>query len=77
MGSKEPHRAYEAGSGVKAGKKLGETDVPPFLPDCEEVRGDLLDYAMEVEYFDAQINRMMDVLTAPERISTPTVTTKM
>jgi len=27
--------------------------VPPFLPDTPEVRSDLLDYAVEIEHFDA------------------------
>src|SRR5262245_6519126 len=44
-GCKEPHRDYEKGSGLKAGKRLEDASVPPFLPDTPEVRGDLLDYA--------------------------------
>ena len=59
LGSKEPHRAYERGSGLRAGKRLDDAEVPPFLPDSEEVRGDLLDYALESEYFDTQIGRAL------------------
>lgn len=62
VGFKEPHRAYEEGSGVRLGKKLGEVSVPGYLPDNEVVRGDLADYAIEVEWADAQIGRVLDVL---------------
>ena len=63
-GCVEPHRAYEYGSGVnKAGKKLSDLDeVPPYWPDCDTVRNDMLDYAMEVEYFDSHIGRMLRML---------------
>ncbi len=63
-GSIEPHRAYEYRSGVnKAGKSLSDIDeVPPYWPDCDTVRNDMLDYAMEVEYFDSHIGRMLQML---------------
>ncbi len=61
-GSKEPHRFYEQGSGLRQGKRLEDVQVPFYLPDCEEVRSDLLDYALEVERFDADLGRMMDLL---------------
>jgi len=63
-GSVEPHRAYEYQSGVnKAGKTLSDIDeVPPYWPDCDTVRNDMLDYAMEVEYFDSHIGRMLKML---------------
>jgi hypothetical protein len=45
-GSGDPHRPYEAGSGLAAGKKLTDIDrVPAYLPDNDTVRSDLLDYA--------------------------------
>jgi N-sulfoglucosamine sulfohydrolase len=63
-GSVEPHRAYEYRSGAnKAGKLLSEVDeVPPYWPDCDTVRNDMLDYALEVEYFDSHIGRMLRML---------------
>lgn len=63
-GSGEPHRDYEAGSGqAKAGKKTTDIDrVPGCWPDNETVRGDMLDYALEVEYFDLHLGRMLDQL---------------
>ncbi|MFM7605627.1 MAG: sulfatase/phosphatase domain-containing protein, partial [Prosthecobacter sp.] len=50
------------GSGVRLGKKLSEVTVPGYLPDNEVVRGDLADYAIEVEWADGQIGRVLDVL---------------
>lgn len=60
-GSLEPHRAYEYQSGVKTGgKKLSDIDqVPGYWPDTEEVRHDMLDYALEVEHTDAHLERMI------------------
>ncbi len=63
-GAKEPHRPYEKGSGRKHGKKLEDVDVPGYLPDCEEVRSDFLDYALEVERYDLGLGRMIDLLEA-------------
>ncbi len=62
MGFTEPHRAYEAGSGLAAGKSLADVVVPPYLPDTETVRSDLLDYAVEVEWGDAMIGRALAAL---------------
>lgn len=59
FGSKEPHRIYEPGSGLRLGKQLSDAQVPPFLPDAEAVRSDLLDYYAEIEWFDAQIGRLL------------------
>jgi arylsulfatase A-like enzyme len=62
LGGHEPHRPYEPGSGVRAGKKLENVQIPPFLPDNQIVRSDLLDYALEVEWFDRHIGRVLDHL---------------
>lgn len=62
MGFKEPHRAYEEGSGTRLGKKLDEVKVPGYLPDNAVVRGDLADYAIEVEWGDRQIGRTLELL---------------
>jgi len=65
-GSTEPHRRYEYKSGVTKGKKkLADIDrVPSFWPDNDVVRHDLLDYALEVEHFDAHLGRMLSELEA-------------
>ncbi|QDT14024.1 sulfatase family protein [Alienimonas californiensis] len=62
LGTYEPHRAYEAGSGVAAGKSPARVDVPSFYPDTREIREDLLDYALEVEYFDTHLGRALALL---------------
>jgi arylsulfatase A-like enzyme len=66
LGSHEPHRRYEFGAGGKyAGKQLDEIDeVPPFWPDVDSVRTDMLDYAYEIEYFDGHLGRVLAELEA-------------
>ncbi len=61
-GSNEPHRAYEKGMGVESGKRLEDATVPCFLPDSPEVRGDILDYYVEIERFDRDLGRMLEAL---------------
>ena len=44
FGAREPHRDYQYGSGVKAGKSMEQIDrVPPYWPDTAVVRNDMLD----------------------------------
>lgn len=62
VGGHEPHRPYEEGSGRRAGRSLAEVEVPAYLPDTRLVRSDLLDYAREVEWFDAQVARILEHL---------------
>lgn len=64
VGGSEAHRRFEKGSWKKAGKRLEDAEVPPFLPDVPEVREDLLDYAVEIEWFDSQVGRILDYLDA-------------
>lgn len=61
-GATEPHRDYEEGSWQRNGKKLADSKVPEFFPDHEIVRGDLLDYAVEIEWFDLHLQRMLNYL---------------
>jgi uncharacterized sulfatase len=37
-------------------------EVPSFLPDTDEVQSDLLDYALEIEWFDYHLGKMLDLL---------------
>ena len=62
LGTSEPHRAYEKGSGVKAGKNPAKVVVPPIFPDTDIVRSDILDYMMEVEHFDNHVARAIKLL---------------
>lgn len=62
-GALEPHRGYEFGSSLKAGKNVNQIDsVPSFLPDNEIVRTDMLDYALEIEHFDKHLVNMLQLL---------------
>lgn len=63
FGSSDPHRAFKKGSGLDSGKKLTDAEVPAFLPDSSEIRNDLLDYAFEVERFDNDCGKFLDILT--------------
>lgn len=63
-GGHEPHRVYEYGSGVKKNaKKLSDIDdVPAFWMDNDSVRNDMLDYGLELEYFDKQLEKILALL---------------
>jgi uncharacterized sulfatase len=61
-GSSEPHRRYEQGAGLKLGKRLEDVEVPAYLPDTPEVRSDLLDYAMEIEWADRHLGQILQLL---------------
>ena len=62
FGTKEPHRRYELDSWKKEGKNLSDAEIPPFYPDNETIRGDVLDYAVEVEWFDTHIGKAIKSL---------------
>jgi N-sulfoglucosamine sulfohydrolase len=62
LGTHEPHRGYEKDSYKKAGKSLENAEVQDFFPDNDIIRGDLLDYALEVEWFDKQIGEAIQIL---------------
>jgi N-sulfoglucosamine sulfohydrolase len=59
---KEPHRRFDIGAGKKSGKSVDAVKVPPFLPDTEEIKSDLLDYAVEIEWFDKHLEKILQTL---------------
>ncbi|MGD9555437.1 MAG: sulfatase [Mangrovibacterium sp.] len=61
-GATEPHRDYEKDSWKRNGKRQEDAHVPGFLPKDGIIRGDLLDYAVEIEWFDLHLQRMLDYL---------------
>lgn len=61
-GAQEPHRVYKKGIGLESGKNPDDVTVPAFLPDDPEIRSDILDYYYEVEWFDAHLGRMIEML---------------
>jgi len=64
LGTHEPHRVYEEGAGVRAGRDPKTVELPDFYPDNRAIREDMLDYALEVEHFDAHVARCLDHLEA-------------
>ncbi|MDF7824832.1 sulfatase [Pontiellaceae bacterium B12227] len=62
FGTYEPHRAYEKDSYQKEGMSLESAVVPPFYPDNETIRGDILDYAVEVKWVDRHIGLAIQAL---------------
>lgn len=62
LGCYEPHRQYELDSWKKAGLTLAQADVPSYFPDNDQIRGDLLDYTVEINWFDLQLGRAIEVL---------------
>lgn len=61
-GCHEPHRNYEDGSGIKAGKNPANASVPAFLPDEQLIRSDIADYTLEIEWFDNHLGKMIQFL---------------
>ena len=62
-GAHEPHRAYEQDSWKRNNKNPDEIkNVPDFFPDNGVIRGDMLDYAVEIEWFDLHLQRMLKYL---------------
>ena len=76
-GSTKPHRTYEADAGLAAGKKPADIDrVPACWPDTDVVRRDMLDYATEIEDFDAEVADLLAALEAAgERENTLVIVT--
>lgn len=65
FGSANPHRPYKLDSGIAAGKKTTDIEhVPDYWPDNETVRKDMLDYAVEVETYDAEVGSLITALEA-------------
>lgn len=63
-GGHEPHRKYEPDEGIRNGKRIDDVTLPPYWPDDNVVKRDVLDYAFETEWFDAQLGKMIERLEA-------------
>ncbi len=62
LGSSDPHRPYESGSGKASGMDLSQIKVPAFYPDVPEVRSDIADYYFEVQRFDSDCGDAITLL---------------
>ena len=62
FGTSDPHRGYKRHSGREAGIDPSKVHVPAFLPDNEEVRGDIADYYFEVQRWDREVGEALALL---------------
>ena len=62
LGSRDPHRPFELGSGLRSGKDPARVVVPAHFPDNSVIRNDILDYYVEIERFDSNVNRALELL---------------
>ena len=62
FGAHEPHRPYEKESWKEAGYSLDNAKSVGFLPDNDSIKSDLLDYAVEIEWFDNQLLQCIEEL---------------
>ena len=64
LGSHDPHRGYEKGSGKASGMDLENIRLFECFPDHPEVRSDVADYYYEVQRFDTVVGRALATLEA-------------
>ena len=62
LGTSEPHQRYDVGAWRKAGKRLEDALLPGAMPDHPDVRGEFLDYGLEIEHFDSHLARALATL---------------
>ena len=62
LGSSDPHRPYERGSGKESGMDLEKIRLYECFPDNEIIRSDVADYYYEVERFDTLVADAISIL---------------
>lgn len=62
LGSADPHRPYDRGTGKKSGMDLDNIQLPACFPDSETVRNDVADYYFEVQRFDRVVGQAVELL---------------
>ena len=65
--SVNPHRPYDLNSGIAAGIDMSLIKVPSYLPDNDTVRGDICDYYLEIQHFDTEVGKILDLLKDSEQ----------
>jgi arylsulfatase A-like enzyme len=65
LGTSDPHRPYEKGTGVASGMDLEKIRLFGCFPDVPEVRSDVADYYYEVQRFDTLV---MNAIRSLEKI---------
>ena len=59
LGTSDPHRSYEAGSGKASGMDLSKIKLFDHFPDQEQIRSDVADYYFEVQRFDRDVGKLL------------------
>ncbi len=62
FGSKDPHRPYSEDLRENMNIDPADVDVPPYFPDVSPVRRDLANYFAEVQRFDRDVGRLLNLL---------------
>ncbi len=62
LGTSDPHRGYDKGSGKKSGMDLDKIRLFECFPDHENVRSDVADYYYEVQRFDTLVASAIAIL---------------
>ncbi|MDF1575581.1 MAG: sulfatase [Bacteroidales bacterium] len=62
LGTSDPHRPYDQGTGVQSGMELEKIRLFECLPDHEVVRSDVADYYYEVQRFDTLVANALKIL---------------
>ncbi len=62
LGASDPHRPYEPGSGAKSGLDLDKIKLFAHFPDTPTIRGDVADYYFEVNRFDSDVGKAVELL---------------
>ena len=62
LGSSDPHRPYNPGSGARSGMALDQIRLYDCFPDNEIIRSDVADYYYEVERFDTLVANAIRIL---------------
>jgi arylsulfatase A-like enzyme len=62
FGTSDPHRGYKRHSGRDAGIDPDKARAPSFLPQHEDVRGDIADYYFEVQRWDREVGEALKLL---------------
>lgn len=62
FGATEPHRVYQDGAGKMIEGKLDDVEVPPFWPNDDVIKSDILDYYYEIEWYDSHLASMLELL---------------
>lgn len=62
LGASDPHRGYDQGTGKTSGIDIDKVIVPGFYPNEEEIRSDIADYYFEVQRFDSDVSKAIQLL---------------